>query len=129
MKRFIKTALLVAVTATIFTGCDMVETHHIENYNGQAIKVAEGVYFKKVYIQGVEALLQCDKDGNITHNQNISTQYPQGETQVAASVLTPTAMSTTEIVESTKDAKFNFNCNDINDCYNKILVVKSALGK
>lgn len=129
MKKFIRKVLLIAVTATtamIFTGCDTIETLNIENYNGQAIRVAEGVYFKKVYIQGVTALLQCDKDSNIIHNQNINTQYQQGKTQISASILTSTAMSTET---AASDAKFNFNCNDINDCYNKILVVKSALGK
>lgn len=122
MKNILK---LVAATVlcVALSGCSETPVvYNNYNYNGEAIRVADGVYFKKVYIQGMYALLQCDKNGNITHNQNVNTGYQQGKVFVNASVLTPSSDLTT-------DAKFNFKCADITDCYNQVLIVKNSLAK
>ena len=123
MKNILK---LIATTTLCFilSGCENTPSAYNNfNYNGEAMRVAEGVYFKKVYIQGMYALLQCDKDGNITHNQNINTGYQEGKVFTSTSVLTPSS----EL--SDKDSKFNFNCSEINDCYNQVLIVKNSLNK
>ena len=123
MKKLLS-VLLVAVSAMVFVGCEETQTFSQgENYKGGPIRVDEGVYFKKVYIQGIYALLQCDKDGNILKNQNISTGYQQGKVFVSASVLTPT------LGNKDTNGAFNFKCTDINDCYNQVLVVKNSMGK
>lgn len=121
-----KTLKLIAtiVTCVLLVGCSETPTvYNNPDYRGEPMKVADGIYFKKVYIQGIYALLQCDKDGNITHNQNMNTGYQQGKVFVSSSVLTPSS----EL--SDKDSKFNFNCSEINDCYNQVLVVKNSLNK
>ena len=123
MKNILK---LIATTTLCFilSGCENTPSAYNNfNYNGEAMRVAEGVYFKKVYIQGMYALLQCDKDGNITHNQNINTGYQEGKVFTSTSVLTPSS----EL--SDKDSKFNFNCSEINDCYDQVLIVKNSLTK
>ena len=123
MKNILK---LIATTTLCFilSGCENTPSAYNNfNYNGEAMRVAEGVYFKKVYIQGMYALLQCDKDGNITHNQNINTGYQTGKVFTSTSVLTPSS----EL--SDKDSKFNFNCSEINDCYDQVLIVKNSLTK
>ena len=123
MKNILK---LIATTTLCFilSGCENTPSAYNNfNYNGEAMRVAEGVYFKKVFIQGMYALLQCDKDGNITHNQNINTGYQEGKAFTSTSVLTPSS----EL--SDKDSKFNFNCSEINDCYNQVLIVKNSLNK
>lgn len=122
MKNILKLTA-TAVLCFALSGCEETPTvYNSNNYNGEAMKIADGVYFKKVYIQGIYALLQCDKDGNITHNQNVNTGYQQGKVFVNASVLTPSSDLTT-------DAKFNFKCTDITDCYNQVLIVKNSLAK
>ena len=121
--------ILKIITAVIiclgFSACENTPSAYNNfNYNGEAMSVAEGIYFKKVYIQGIYALLQCDKDGNIIHNQNVNTGYQQGKVFVSSAVLTPATNSSTGA-----DAKFNFNCSEINDCYNQVLIVKNSLVK
>ena len=119
--------ILKIITAVIiclgFSACENTpEVYDSFNYNGEAMKIAEGVYFKKVYIQGIYALLQCDKDGNIIHNQNVNTGYQQGKVFVSSAVLTPETNSS-----AGAEAKFNFKCSEINDCYNQVLIVKNSL--
>lgn len=124
MKNILK-LISTTILCIILSGCEETPTvYNNSNYNGGAIQIADGVYFKKVYIQGMSALLQCDKDGNITHNQNVNTGYQQGKVFVSTAVLTPSSNST----EST-DSKFNFKCSEISDCYNQVLIVKNSLNK
>lgn len=122
MKKYFKIVSAVVI-CFMLSGCEETQTiYNNSNYNGGAIQIADGVYFKKVYIQGMYALLQCDKDGNITHNQNINTGYKQGKVFVNTAVLTPSSDLTTE-------SKFNFKCTEITDCYNQVLIVKNSLNK
>ena len=119
-----KTLKLIATIATclLLVGC--VETpvvYNNDNYNGEAMRIADGVYFKKVYIQGMFALLQCDKDGNITHNQNVTATYQSGKITTSTAIITPSELS--------DDSKFNFKCTEITDCYNQVLIVKNSLAK
>ena len=112
------------VLCFMLSGCSETPTvYNNPDYRGEPMKVADGIYFKKVYIQGIYALLQCDKDGNITHNQNMNATYQNGKTAESTAVITPSS----EL--SDKDSKFNFNCSEINDCYNQVLVVKNSLTK
>lgn len=123
MKNILKLVAAVAL-CVMLSGCSETPVvYNNDNYNGEAMRVADGVYFKKVYIQGMFALLQCDKDGNITHNQNVNTGYQQGKVFVSTAVLTPTSDA------SDKDSKFNFKCSEITDCYNQVLIVKNSLNK
>lgn len=127
MKNILKLTA-TAVLCFALSGCEETPTlYNSSNYNGGAMQIADGVYFKKVYIQGIYALLQCDKDGNITHNQNVNTGYQQGKVFVSNAVLTPTSNST-DSTDST-DTKFNFKCSEITDCYNQVLIVKNSLAK
>ena len=67
MKNILKIITVVIICLGL-SGCENTPViHNDTNYNGEAMRVAEGVYFKKVYIQGIYALLQCDKDGNIIY--------------------------------------------------------------
>lgn len=126
MKKILKIISAVAV-CLILSGCEETPVgYYNTNYNGEAMRVADGIYFKKVYIQGIYALLQCDKDGNITHNQNVNTGYQQGKVFVSNAVLTPTS-NTAEV--DADGAKFNFKCSEITDCYNQVLIVKNSLAK
>ncbi len=121
MKKIILSAL---ITMTLFTGC--IETpvvYYNGDYSGQPIKVAENLYFKQVRIQDIRALLQCDKDGNIIHGQNINSSYQQGK------VFANTAIVSSNNDQSNQSSNFNFKCTDINDCYNQVLVVKNSLLK
>ena len=124
MKKTLK--LISTITAClVLAGCSETPTlYYNENYKGEAMRIADGIYFKKVYIQGMQVLLQCDKDGNITHNQNTNTGYQQGEVFVSTAVITPTSNST----DST-DSKFNFKYSEISDCYNRVLIVKNSLNQ
>ena len=123
MKNTLK-LITTTVTSLLLVGCNKAPiVYNNSDYRGEPMKVADGIYFKKVFIQGMYALLQCDKDGNITHNQNINTGYQEGKVFTSASMLTPSS----EL--SDKDSKFNFNCSEINDCYNQVLVVKNSLNK
>ena len=113
------------VLCFMLSGCSDTPTlYNNNNYNGEAMKIAEGIYFKKVYIQGIYALLQCDKDGNITHNQNMNATYQNGKTAESTAVITPEISSSTGA-----EAKFNFKCSEITDCYNQVLIVKNSLAK
>ncbi len=121
MKNVLKLVTVVAV-CFMLSGC--VETpvvYNNDNYNGEAMRIADGVYFKKVRIQGMFALLQCDKDGNITHNQNVNATYQSGKTTTSTAIITPSELS--------DDSKFNFKCTEITDCYNQVLIVKNSLVK
>lgn len=118
MKNVVRLVLAVMV-GLVLSGCNDTPTlYNSDNYKGEPIRIADGIYLKKVYIQGMYALLQCDKNGNITHNQNIGTGYQQGKVFVSTAVITPT---------DTVDAKFNFKCSDINDCYNQVVIVKNSI--
>ena len=124
MKNILK---LIATTTLCFilSGCENTPSAYNNfNYNGEAMRVAEGVYFKKVYIQGMYALLQCDKDGNIIHNQNVNTSYQKGKVFVSSATLAPATDS-----GASAEAKFNFKCSEINDCYDQVLIVKNSLTK
>lgn len=122
MKKILKLVGAVVI-CFMLSGCEETQTiYNNSNYNGGAIRISDGVYFKKVYIQGMYALLQCDKDGNITHNQNINTGYQQGKVFVNTAVLSPSSDLTT-------DSKFSFKCTEITDCYNQVLIVKNSLNK
>ena len=121
--------ILKIITAVIiclgFSGCNETPTiYNNPDYRGEPIRVADGIYFKKVYIQGIYALLQCDKDGNIIHNQNVNTGYQEGKVFVSSAVLTPETNSS-----AGAEAKFNFKCSEITDCYNQVLIVKNSLVK
>lgn len=114
--------LLLPFIVLLFIGCDSVPVIEQNNYNGGPIMVTEGVYFKKIYIQGVAALLRCDKNGNILDNQNTPISYRVGKTQSNATTLTINQNDETK-------GQFNFSCSDIEDCYNQISIVKKSLGK
>lgn len=120
-----KLLLSISVILLIFTGCEETQSFSQgESYKGGPIRVDEGVYFKKVYIQGLYALLQCDENGNIIKNQNTTNiKYTYGKSQIYTSVLRPDATT------DETNAKFTFKCNEIEDCYNKITIVKNALDK
>lgn len=121
-----KIIITVVLSILLFSGCQETPTvYNNSEYRGEAMKVADGIYFKKVHIQGMYALLQCDKDGNITHNQNINTGYQQGKVFVNTSVLTPT-MSEDKV---SNVGTFTFKCTDINDCYNQVSTVKTSMGR
>ena len=123
MKRIL-TIFITSMLIILLTGCPETPTvYNNDNYNGEAMKIADGIYFKKVYIQGMYALLQCDKDGNVTHNQNINTRYQQGKSFVCTATITPT-VTTTE-----SNFVFNFKCTEIDNCYEQILIVKNSLNK
>ena len=123
MKKLL-TIFSASMLAILLTGCpETPVVYNNDNYNGEAMRVADGIYFKKVYIQGMYALLQCDKDGNITHNQNMNTGYQHGKVFVSSAVLTPT------VTTSDSDYKFNFKCTEIENCYEQILIVKNSLNK
>ena len=120
MKNVVRLVLAVMV-GLVLSGCNETPTlYNSDNYKGEAMRIADGIYLKKVYIQGMYALLQCDKNGNIIQNQNIGTGYNQGKTFVSTAVITPTSTETA-------DAKFNFKCSDINDCYNQVVIVKNSI--
>lgn len=121
MKKIILSAV---IALTLLAGCSETPTmYHNPEYKGEVIPIGNNIYFKKVYIQSVAALLQCDKDGNIIHNQNINTSYTNGKSQVAVSVITQ------KNEQSNQSSNFNFKCTDINDCYNQVLVVRNSLSK
>ena len=114
--------LSMIVVCLILTGCPETPTlYNNTDYKGEAIKVAEGVYFKKVYIQGMYALLQCDKDGNIIHNQNLNTGYQNGKVFESTSIL---SVSQSNAVQPNK---YVFKCSELDDCLNQISVVKNSL--
>lgn len=120
MKNVLRLVLAVMV-GLVLSGCNETPTlYNSDNYKGEAMRIADGIYLKKVYIQGMYALLQCDKNGNIIQNQNIGTGYNQGKTFISTAVITPTSTETA-------DAKFNFKCSDINDCYNQVVIVKNSI--
>ena len=124
MKKSLKiiTAIIICLG---LSGCSETPTvYNNPDYRGEPMKVADGIYFKKVYIQGIYALLQCDKDGNITHNQNMNATYQNGKTAESTAVITPEISSSTGA-----EAKFNFKCSEIADCYNQVLIVKNSLNK
>lgn len=120
MKNVVRLVLAVMV-GLVLSGCNETPTlYNSDNYKGEAMRIADGIYLKKVFIQGMYALLQCDKNGNIIQNQNIGTGYNQGKTFISTAVITPASTETT-------DAKFNFKCSDINDCYNQVVIVKNSI--
>lgn len=120
MKNVVRLVLAVMV-GLVLSGCNETPTlYNSDNYKGEAMRIADGIYLKKVYIQGMYALLQCDKNGNIIQNQNIGTGYNQGKTFISTAVITPASTETA-------DAKFNFKCSDINDCYNQVVIVKNSI--
>lgn len=120
MKNVVRLVLAV-MFGLVLSGCNETPTlYNSDNYKGEAMRIADGIYLKKVYIQGMYALLQCDKNGNIIQNQNIGTGYNQGKTFISTAVITPTSTETA-------DAKFNFKCSDINDCYNQVVIVKNSI--
>lgn len=122
MKNVVRLVLAVIV-GLVLSGCNETPTlYNSDNYKGEAMRIADGIYLKKVYIQGMYALLQCDKNGNIIQNQNIGTGYNQGKTFISTAVITPTSTET-------GDAKFNFKCSEINDCYNQVVIVKNSIKK
>jgi hypothetical protein len=119
-----KIILLVFTALALFTGCNETpRVYYNSGYYGEPIKVAENLYFKQVYIQDIKALLQCDKDGNIIHGQNINAGYQQGK------VFVNTAIASSSNDQSNQSSNFNFKCTDIDDCYSQVLVVKNSLSK
>lgn len=123
MKKIILSSL---IALTLFTGCNNIETprlYYNDSYSGQPIRISENLYFKQVRIQDLKVLLQCDKDGNIIHGQNINAGYQSGKVFVNTAVLS----SANE--NENQPSNFNFKCTEINDCYNQVLVVKNSLSK
>lgn len=119
-----KLVLLAFIALTLFTGCNETPTvYYNHGYYGEPIKVADNLYFKQVNIQDVKALLQCDKDGNIIHGQNINSVHQNGKVFVNTAIISPSNEQANQL------SNFNFKCTDINDCYNQVLVVKNSLSK
>ena len=117
-KKILKSLLLCSIL--LFTGCDELEKKNIENYNGGAISLGNNVYVKKMIIQDMYALLYCDKDGNVISNNPISTHYMAGKVPIN---------SVTLVAHSNDSQKYTFECDDINECYNEIMIIKKHIGK
>ena len=128
MKNTIKLVSAIAV-CLLLTGCSDTPTiYNNPDYRGEPIKVTEGVYFKKVYIQGMYALLQCDKDGNIIPNQNLNTGYQNGKVFESTSILSVSHLTPDSVqTNSDRPNKFVFKCSELDDCLNQISVVKNSL--
>ena len=119
-----KIILLAFIALTLFTGCSETPTiYYDQDYSGQPIRVSENLYFKQVRIQDMKVLLQCDKDGNIIHGQNINSGYQNGK------VFVNTAVMSSVDENKNQPSNFNFKCSDIDDCYNQVIVVKNSLIK
>lgn len=115
--------LLLVLIMFLFVGCSDTPTlYNNGDYKGEPIKLAEGVYFKKVYIQGLYVLLQCDKEGNILSTQNVAVRYSSGKTDTHTGTISA-------INIENNSTTYNFKCDDINDCYSQIMTVKKVLNK
>lgn len=122
MKKVLILALFIVTI--VFTGCNETpRVYYNSDYYGEPIKVTDNLYFKQVRIQDVKVLLQCDKDGNIIHGQNINSGYKDGKVSVN------TAVINLKNLNESVDVKYNFKCSDINDCCNQVIVVKNSLIK
>ena len=117
-KTILKSLLLCSIL--LFTGCDQYEKKTIDDYNGEAISLGNNVYVKKMIIQDMYALLYCDKDGNIISNNSISTHNMVGKASIN---------NVTLGVQSNDSQKYTFECDDINECYNEIMIIKKHIGK
>lgn len=116
-----KKLFLLALTL-LFIGCNETPTlYKSDSYKGEPMQIADGLYFKKVRIQDMYVLLQCDKDGKITHNQNLNASYQDGK------VFKHTAILSSSVSEV--GGNFIFKCSDINDCYNQVVIVKNSISK
>ena len=80
---------IIAICAVVLlTGCeDGVENINVNDYQGGPIKIDEGVYVKKLYIQGVTALVYCDENGRIIPNTPINSKYNEGKHTKSSIVL------------------------------------------
>lgn len=121
MKKVLILALFIV--AIVFTGCNETPKIYYSDYSGEPIRVEDNLYFKQVRIQDMKVLLQCDKDGNIIHGQNINSGYQNGK------VFVDTAVINLKNLNESVDVKYNFKCSDIDDCYNQVIVVKNSLIK
>ena len=123
MKNIVK--LVVALMfGLVVVGCSETPTLYNSNdYKGESIRITDGFYLKKVYIQGIMVLLECDKEGNIIHNQPVGMGYQKGKVFENVAVITTNATNATD----GNDSKYNFKCSDINDCYNQVVIVKNSL--
>ena len=126
MKKLIITLSLLLLPLVI-TGCNngTPTLYHNDEYKGEPIKIADGLYFKKVCIQNMYVLLQCDKDGTIIHNQstNMNVGYQQGKAFISTATLSPT------VTAPESNFTFTFKCTEIDNCYEQILIVKNSLNK
>lgn len=114
--------IFLSALTLLFIGCSETPIlYNSNNYSGEPMQIADGIYFKKVYIQGMYVLLQCDKDGKITHNQNLNAGYQEGK------VFKHTAILSSSV--SKVGGNFTFKCSDINDCYNQVIIVKNSISK
>lgn len=118
--------LLLLAIAMLFVGCNDTPTLYYSNdYKGEPIRITDTLYVKKVNIQGVYALLQCDRDGNIIQSQsNLNMGYQDGKVFKHISML-----NSTDVSEETPKENFVFKCSDINDCYNQVIIVKNSILK
>ena len=68
---------IIAICAVVLlTGCENGVTNiTVDDYQGGPIKIDEGVYVKKLYIQGVTALVYCDENGRVIPNTPINSKY------------------------------------------------------
>ncbi len=80
---------IIAICAVVLlTGCENGVTNiKVDDYQGGPIKIDEGVYVKKLYIQGVTALVYCDENGRVIPNTPINSKYNEGKYTKSSIVL------------------------------------------
>ena len=118
-----KKLLGFVLTGFVFIGCDSYERIEKTDYRGEAIHIGNGVYVKKMYIQGVDALVQCDNEGKVLSNPNIHVSYMQGKVKKNVSTITPLG---TKIPGK---GKYTFSCDTLIECQQQISIVKQSLGE
>lgn len=115
--------LILVIFTLFFIGCSEIPTlYHSNDYKGEPIQIADDVYFKKVYIQGMYVLLQCDATGKIIHGQTTNIGYKEGKAYKHLAVLTTNNSEFSE-------GMFTFKCSNIDDCYNQIVTAKNSMDK
>ena len=118
-----KSIASLLILGLLFSGCEDTPRIYNADYTGGAIHLGNNFYVKKMSIQGVHALIQCDKDGNIIPNANIQTTNTSGKITTQVSTITPLG---TKIPSK---GKYTFSCDTLIECEQQISIVKQSLGE
>ena len=100
----------------LLSGCENIENYYDSDYKGQPIKLQDNFYVKKIRVQNIDIMLECDANGNYISGTSISGRYNVGKQIQQFTTVTPKMTQT-----------YHFECDKLEECQNQMEIVKKVI--